>query len=203
MKRSRRLPISTFWITVIIASILFVLLLLSSISTWYQARNQTSSLIVQHIQELHAVFQKIDQTCGIIDFDHQKNYIDFLNVGVFTGSEVGSMNLAHPDKWKGPYLSENPTIQEQNYQIVRTKKGFFIVPGDGVVLSNGKTIGKDIIFDENADIQAMTLNESLLNFNGQPLAVRLPMKGSQSVDPISFTNDSLDLGMAQVNINAG
>ena len=61
----------------------------------------------------------------------------------FEGSEVGSLNLAYPKKWQGPYLGDNPTFQGKAYQIIRTKNGYFVTPGDGIMLPNGLVIGRD------------------------------------------------------------
>ena len=61
---------------------------------------------------------------SIYGFDYQKNPINFLNIKSFEGSEVTSMNLTFPDQWEGPYLSDNPTIQQKDYLIVKTKKGY-------------------------------------------------------------------------------
>ncbi|MCK5632726.1 hypothetical protein KAH94_03190, partial [bacterium] len=102
-----------------------------------------------------------------------KNPINFLNIEKFVGSEVGSMNLAYPKQWEGPYLNDNPTIQEKEYMVVRTKKGYFITPGQGVRLGNGKVIGKDIIIDENSEIFSMMQDETTLQFEGKSLAAPL------------------------------
>ncbi|HEX2977746.1 MAG TPA: hypothetical protein VHO47_01360 [Candidatus Babeliales bacterium] len=181
--------------SIAIVAALILLVLISSLTTWYQTKAATDIVIVNHISQLSAIFTKINDDAGIMDFDHQKNYIDFLNVKSFSGSEVGSMNLAYPDKWQGPYLKENPTVQEQNYQVVRTKKGFFIVPGNGVKLSNGKVIGKDIVLDENADIPAMMADEKMLNFKGKALAAPVSMsKVAKKVLFQEWNSDALDVG---------
>jgi hypothetical protein len=133
--------------------------------------------MVQDVARLADIFQRIDAECGIIGFDYQKNPVNFLTIkhDGFVGSEVGSMNLRHPDRWQGPYLQDNSTIHSKEYQIVRTKKGYFITPGDGVRLPNNKVVGKDIILDEHADIPALVLQKDGLNFEGKPLAA--PLKG--------------------------
>lgn len=180
-------------ISIIIIVVLGILFVASMFMYWYQVKIDTNELISQQVMQLQQIFKKIDEVAGIVDFDHQKSYIDFLNVGSFSGSEVGAMNLRDPKKWQGPYLKENPTIQEQNYQIVRTKKGFFIVPGDGVVLSNGKIIGKDIIFDENADIPAMMSDPTMLNFQNKALAAPLQMS-AQKMPDLLIDTDTFDVG---------
>ena len=140
---------------------------------WHMYGTTTDVMIAEHIEQLSAIFKRIDKECSIIDFEHQRNYIDFLTVIAFEGSEVGPMNVRYPKKWQGPYLKDNPTMQTKYYEIVKTQKGYFIVPGQGVTLSNGKVIGKDIIFDGNADIAKMLETEDVLVFHGRPLAAPL------------------------------
>ena len=175
---------------------LFLLLLgtITVFNAWYQYRSNMSAIMASEIQQLATIFEKINNTAGIINFDYQKNWINFLTIkkGGFVGSEVGTLNLMYPDKWEGPYLLEgkkdNPTIQEKEYQIVRTKDGYFIVPGEGVRLSNGKVIGKDIILDEQADIEKMMLDEQALRYQGKKLAARVPTGGKKEVVPLPASN---------------
>jgi len=160
----------------ILTIFLFVLLVgVSLFRMFYQVQTFSDQIIAKEVMQLVDIFKKIDKQCKIIDFDYQKNPINFLNVIKFEGSEVGSMNLVYPKKWQGPYLDDNPTIQGKEYQIVRTKRGYFVTPGDGVVLSNGKVVGKDIILDEDADIQKMMVDKDALNFKGEALAAPLPI----------------------------
>lgn len=152
-----------------------VLSLLLAITFWYlfrESRLIIDTVIADEIPELVEIFKKIDDKCGIIGFEHDKNHVDFLNVVKFVGSEVGSMNLMYPKNWEGPYKKDNPTVQEKLYQIVQTKDGYFIVPGDGVKLSSGKTIGKDIILDKSANIPAL-LESGALRKGSRPLAAQL------------------------------
>lgn len=156
--------------------LLSVLVALSVGFFWRQTETFKDELIADHIATLATIFNKIDQECTILGFEHQKNYIDFLTVQSFVGSEVGAMNLKYPQKWKGPYLDDNPTIQEQYYQIVRTKFGYFIVPGDGVALARGVVIGKDILFKDETDIQAL-ITTGILAKDGKPLAAKITVSG--------------------------
>jgi hypothetical protein len=142
----------------------------SFFSTFYRSKQITNLLIIDNVERLAGIFKEINDTCGIIDFDLKKNPINFLNVEKFAGSEVGPMNLAHPEKWRGPYVPHNPTINDKEFQVVRTNKGYFVTPGDGVTLPNGKVIGKEVIIDENSDIPAMMRNENELLFEDKPLA---------------------------------
>jgi hypothetical protein len=154
------------------AIILFVILASLAIVRLVYYRVDSDELIAQKVVQLAEILERIEDQCNIIDFDRQKTPIDFLNVVKFVGSEVGGMNLAYPENWTGPYLNDNPTIQDKEFQVVRTKQGYFVTPGDGVVLSNGKVVGKDIVLDENADILKLMADPKGLNFNGKPLAAQ-------------------------------
>lgn len=167
------------------------LLVASGITFFYSSRYVTTAVISDDVKKLAAIFQKIDETCGIMDFDAPKSTINFLNVKSFVGSEVGSVNLRYPDKWEGPYLSDNLTVQGTEYMIVRTKKGAFVVPGDGVKLPNRMVMGKDIVLDENSDIQAMMNDPQSLMHNGQPLAAKIGGTIAPSGD-IAMEVDAMD-----------
>jgi hypothetical protein len=157
-----------------LASVIFGFLFLLAVGQLlYQARTIADHVIADDIQRLGKIFATINDECKITGFEHQKNDIDFLNVEKFTGSKIGPMNLAAPQHWHGPYMKENPTVQEKPYQIVRTMKGYYITPGQGVQLSNKKVIGKDIILDENVDMDALLQDPQALQFKGKPLAVHI------------------------------
>ncbi len=151
----------------------------SFFSTFYRSKQITNLLIIDNIERLAGIFKEINDTCGIIDFDLKKNPINFLNVEKFEGSGVGPMNLAHPEKWRGPYVPHTPTINDKEFQVVRTGKGYFVTPGDEMRLPNGKVVGKDLIIDENADIPAMMHNEEELLFEGKALAAPIATMHSQ------------------------
>jgi hypothetical protein len=148
-------------------------------------KRETGELISQDIARLVAIFDDINNTAGILSFDHQKNDINFLNIKKdgFIGSEIGSMNLIHPDKWQGPYEKEIPRIEEEDYMVVRTKKGYFVIPGDRVRLPNGKIIGKDILLDEDADIESMMQDEQMLSYKGKALAGKIMITGRHASMP--------------------
>lgn len=159
------------WLWIVIST--SMLILLTVITIWvykHQSRVIIDKIIVQDIARLESIFKQISDECGIIGFEHERNYVDFLTVEKFAGSEVGAMNIKNLDKWHGPYVKDNPTVQEKLYEIIRTNKGYFLVPGTGVVLSNGQVIGKDIIFDEERDIYAL-VKDGVLVHDGQPMAV--------------------------------
>jgi len=155
----------------------FSVLIVIAIFNWrITSRLYLGNLINHEVKELKNIFETIDKQCKILSFDYQKNRINFLTIQSFVGSEVGSMNLAHPEHWQGPYLDDNPTYQGREYIVVRTKKGYFITPDVGVTLPNGAVIDKDIILDEDADIAQMMTDENQLMYSGKSLALPLKIK---------------------------
>ncbi len=154
---------------------LIVLILFSSGAYYivYGVRRSTDVVIADHVQMLSSILTTINTTCGIIDFEHSRNYIDFLNVRSFVGSEVGSMNLKNPQHWQGPYVEDNPTIQEKMYIILKTKTGYYIVPDNGVELRSGAIIGKDLILDSQTNIEKLLIPGGPLNYRLKPLAARV------------------------------
>jgi len=169
---------------------LFLLLVgVSLYRFFYQAKTASDQIIAREVLTLVDIFKRIDKKCKIIDFDYQKNRINFLNIKSIdeNSSEFGPMNVAFPRNWEGPYVADNPTIQGKDYQIVRTKKGYFITPGDGVVLSNGKVVGKDLKLDEDADIPKMMVDKNGLNYKGKALAAPLTV-GTTNLGQVILKN---------------
>ncbi len=167
----RKLSKHWLWVTFSV-TILIVLTVVTIFVYHYQSRVIIDQIIVHDIARLESIFKQINDECGIVGFEHARNYVDFLTVEKFEGSEVGAMNLKNKDGWHGPYLKDNPTVQEKLYEIISTTKGYFLVPGTGVVLSNNQVIGKDIIFDEESDIFAL-VKDGVLVYGEQPLAIAI------------------------------
>ena len=174
-------------IPVLTVFLFLVLVGISLYQMFYEVKIVSDVMIAKEVRVLVDIFKRIDKKCKIIGFDYQKNPINFLNVEKFVGSEVGPMNLAYPKNWEGPYLRDNPTIQDKEYQIVKTKQGYFVTPGDGVKLSNDKVVGKDIVLDEKADIPKMMVDKKALNFKGNALAAPLSV-GVSNVGKVILDN---------------
>ena len=179
------------WISAAVLAVLFFSALLFFIRRAPLAQDE---LIAQHIQQLSAAFKKIDADCGIVGFEDEggsrkKCYIDFLNVKTFTGSEIGALNVLYPDRWHGPYMDDNPTVQERFYYVMRSHNRYYVVPGDGIRLSNGKIIGKDLIVDENSDIDQLINDPAGLRYKDKPLAVKLDLKIEAQRNPMPLANE--------------
>lgn len=163
-------------IPILAGSVFVLFIIIAIVNSFISIKNTDADIIKADIKKLSEVFNQIEKDCKIIDFENEKSIINFLNVKSFEGSQVGPVNLKHPEKWKGPYLKQNPTIQGKDYMVVRTRLGYYIMPSEGVKLPNGKIIGKDIKIDEKSDIQKMMADNNALSFKGQPLAILLDIK---------------------------
>ncbi len=135
-----------------------------------------ASVMSEDLQKMAKILKKIDKHCNILNISCQHCQIDFLTVEKFTGSEIGCLNLAYPDKWKGPYFSTNPRIQQKHYELVNIDEGLFIVPGNGVQLPNGYVMGKDVVISRTTPIKKLIAQDGLLNYKGQALAYHLVFK---------------------------
>lgn len=160
------------YIPIISGIIFFGLFALSGIGLYFKTKRSVGLMIADDVARITTILQTINTTCRIIGFDRQQNIINFLNVGQFSGSEVGPVNLAYPQKWEGPYLTDNPTMQEKEYMVIKTHDGYFVTPGNGVRLPSGKIIGTDIILDEKVHIDAL-IKSGVLQFKGKALAAHL------------------------------
>ncbi|MCK4651391.1 hypothetical protein KAT08_04420 [Candidatus Babeliales bacterium] len=136
----------------------------------------SASIIASDIKIIVQVIEKIDFDCSILSLEHIKNYVDFLNVKEFEGSEIGPLNLAYPKNWKGPYLGDNPEFQGILYQLVKIKDGIFVLPGDGVKLPTGFVVGKDFKISANLELSKMIEIKGKLNYKNIPLAVQIKFK---------------------------
>jgi len=138
------------------------------------ARVENERHVASQIQQLKVIFNRINESCKITGFRDEKNRIDFLNVGTFAGSVIGSMNLMEPKNWKGPYLDESLTAQGKEYQIIVLKSGrSYIIPGEGVKLGNGQVIGKTLHITADSSIEDMMRDPKALYSEGQVLAAEI------------------------------
>jgi len=170
----RRMPI---WYTILIGGVLAGATAIVVWYTLYETSWHYNDYIARDVAQLHQIFADINGTCSIISFDRIHNYVDFLNVVAYKGSEVGPMNLRYPDYWQGPYVTRNPTIQGVYYMILAHPEGYFLVPGEGVTLSSGEVIGEDIVLNRDTDIQSLLDKDGAFVHEGYVLARQIPVDG--------------------------
>jgi len=167
-------------VLIVVGIIAFVTLVF--FGTQYESKANKAQIIARDLKLIEATLKKIHADCIISGFTQIKNPLTFFNVITFTGSEVGTLNLVHPDKWRGPYIKDNPSIQGVEYQVVHAKDGLFIIPGDGVSLPNGKTIGKDIIVNEQSQVETMLHKDDTLCYKEYCFAKKLDFQSDEIED---------------------
>jgi len=151
-------------------TVLSLLFLLFIFKTFYNRPYYSSVIIKTHLKKINNALNKIDKDCSILSIPGNRVVIDFLTVKKFVGSVVGGINLAYPQKWEGPYEKVNPAIQQNFYQLVKTKEGYFIIPGKGTKLPNGMTLGKDFEINPSTHVSEMTKPGGGLFYKGIVLA---------------------------------
>ncbi|KIX85248.1 hypothetical protein J120_02940 [candidate division TM6 bacterium JCVI TM6SC1] len=167
MARARHIA----WSSWCISCALLGLVILSIIGLHYNQQSMQAYLIGEDITQLVSIFADIDATAGIAEFEHTFNWIDFLTIkkNGFLGSQVGSLILARPERWNGPYVSQHICLQSVKYQVIKTDKGYFIIPGNGARLPDGRVMGVDLILTENSDIDTL-INTGPLTYHAHKLA---------------------------------
>src|SRR5690349_18860014 len=117
-------------VTLIDSLILIFLLSVTLVMIFVTMRKNSAHIIADDIARLEAIFKNIDEQCGILGFDADKNPINFLTLkkDEVSSGHAGSMKLAHPQNWHGPYLCANLTMQGKEYQIIKARQGYYILP---------------------------------------------------------------------------
>lgn len=154
-------------------TILLSLLAVFFYKVFHSKPQVVATAIIDDLKIIDTALNHIDKNCNILSIRGDRAIIDFLTVKKFVGSQVGALNLAYSTKWRGPYAQTNPAIQDKFYEIVKTKEGYFVVPGHGVQLPNGLFIGHDVEINFESSIKTMIKPGGRLNFHGNPLAFKL------------------------------
>ena len=150
------------WISIAIICLFMTFFCGSIIRLMLSPVTNSDELIANDIQALQQIFKKIHQDCTIVQFDRDRNEIDFLTVEKFAGNDVGSMTVLYPNFWQGSYLKYNLMMQQEPYVIAKTLSGYYIVPGNGVTLNNGQILGKDIIIDKKTNMDKLLADSGAL-----------------------------------------
>jgi hypothetical protein len=157
-------------------TVLTLLIAVSIFKVFNSKADVLTTALIEDLAKIEKIMQSIDARCKILGIRGQRSPVDFLTVQKFAGSTVGCLNLSYPRKWKGPYLKQNPSVQGILYEIIKTKEGYFVVPGAGVQLPNKLIMGKDIVLTDESSITTMTQLNGRLSYQGNPLAIRLTFK---------------------------
>lgn len=167
------------------ATVLGLLVIFFVLQVLHKKPYFVSGVIAQDLKRIVVALEEIDRHCNILSIAHTKSYIDFLQVEKFRSSEIGSLNLAHPKNWKGPYLDDTPEFQGKPYQMVQAKDGIFVLPADDCTLPNGIVIDKDFRISKDLVMSEMLKKGGKLNHKGVPLAAKISFKVGDVVRTIS------------------
>jgi len=178
--------------TIIVGIVLFALLVFTMYQFYGGAKNAAERVMANDIDQVVKILEQIDATCEIVNIVRDDAAIDFLQVQAFAGSQIGALQLKYPEKWKGPYLQRNLMVQGIPYELIQTREGFYVIPGKGVRLSNGKIVGKDIIFTRETDVELYLNAIWGLEVDGEPLARKLNLKHILTKSFAPSTSSSID-----------
>lgn len=152
---------------IVSASLLVFLVMGSVLWIRYARPSYIAHLIHRDVAKLAKMLKQIDRDCAVVSIKQQRTPIDFLTIKGFEGSEIGSIALAHPARWQGPYLHDNPSLQDDIlYEIVKLKEGYFVIPGVGVVLPNKLAVGQDFEIHAGISFKTLTMHGGPLNYRG-------------------------------------
>lgn len=158
----------------LISGIVIILITLYAGYTFFQEKTvHGGSLIQNDIAQIVSILKQIDSSCDILSIRSGRNPIDFLQVEKFASSEIGPLNLAHPNNWAGPYLQDNLTYDERPYDLIATKKGFYVVPGYGARLPNGTIMGHELMLTQRSNIDELIEPGGKLFFDNRAFAQKL------------------------------
>ena len=157
--------------TVFSASVLMLLMAAFFIKILGERPSFMASIVHSDLKIIAAALEKIDRECTVTSVSGGRTAINFLTVKKFVGSVVGGLDLMMPEKWQGQYLEVNPTLQQQYYELVLAHDGYYVVPGRGVVLPNGYTVGKEFELNGDSDVSKMLQPGGFLHYKGESLAV--------------------------------
>jgi hypothetical protein len=170
------MPYLTFfkkYFTIFSASLLTILLFIFIFRIINEKPYHLAAIIKSDLDQIEKALTEIDTQCDILQLTSDRVPVDFLNIIKFEGSTVCGINLAFSNRWKGPYLKRNPMLQGKFYELIKTKYGYYLIPGNKVTLPNGYIVGKDFSIDTNTQIDNLTKPNGYLNYRGTPLARKI------------------------------
>lgn len=159
---------------------------------FYQKPYQIAAFISRDLEQIHDILKAVDIDCNILSIKVKKITLDFFNVEKFSGSEVGGMNLAYPQKWKGPYMKIHPTINGVFYELIKAVDGVFIVPGNGSILPNGIVVGTQVQIKPCKPVAPLLEPQGALNFKTIPLGKKVAFKIGDWDSPLKVEKKVID-----------
>jgi hypothetical protein len=182
MKRQTRFPeakgcgkcFSFIKNNIIYISIFF--LIICFLGYYFLNNKNYQNAIFPDVKKIEEAIKNIHKNCIILNFLNENNPVDFLNVKEFSGNIIGSIQIEKPEKWEGPYLPSVILYKNKPFSIFVHKSGYYIVPGIETILDDEKVIGKDIIFNQETDMETILRQYPSLNPNGKALIKKIDIE---------------------------
>ena len=130
------------------------------------------SAVQTDLYRIAAALKQLDNDCSISDMRVGLHPIELLTHQNLPSEHI-YIDLKNSENWDGPYLSGSATIQGKPYQLLKTKRGLFVVPGDGVQLPLAFIIGQDITWHAESDIAALSAPGNVLFYKSGPLTLEV------------------------------
>lgn len=130
------------------------------------------SVVQSDLHRIAKALRALDRDCFICDMRVGLHPVQILTR---THANQNSMyiRLKNPEKWRGAYLEHVPTLQSKPYQLLKTNKSLFIVPGEGVTLPSGLTIGTDVEWHADTDVASLAAAGGPLFYKSGPVALEV------------------------------
>jgi hypothetical protein len=133
------------------------------------------AVVRSQVRLLGKALQKAHNDVRFMQILPGKHSLDFLVASRFECDSNAGIGVERKNAWKGPYLNRIPTIQGHPYVLLKTSKGLFVVPGDGVELPSGIVIGNGISWSDKMDIKALMSDGNMLTIGKYPLAAEVTL----------------------------
>ena len=152
--------------------ILIALITLCTMHFVVRAPQWQVSVVQTDLHRIASALRALDTDCYITDMR-----VGLHPVSVLTRRSLADgpfyIELKESKNWKGPYLKNSPTLQDKPYQLLKTNKSLFVVPGEGVELPSGLVVGTDIEWHADTDVTALTRSGGSLFYKSGPVALEV------------------------------
>jgi len=132
---------------------------------------------------------RFDTDCGLKKVLPGIHALDFLTMSYLPVDSLAGFDIQNVRAWQGPYLKTVPVVDGRPYVLLATESGLFVAPSYGVRLPSGKLLGRDVVWDWQSDIDAMTADDAPLSHQGEPLARKFVPRAEVAAERSSFLTE--------------
>jgi len=167
----------------LVSLVSIVLLIVCTAHFVGQSSEWNAGTVRADLSHLEEALKNFDGDCGIQEVLSGGHSLLFLTQTARPTDAFAAFKLANENTWRGPYIHKVPVAQGYPYMLLKTNKGLFIVPGEGVRLPKGSILGKEFFLTAESNLKALSAAGGILSHNGEPL-VREFICGVKDADGI-------------------